>query len=1298
MSDGTALSPVTGEIVERHLDFAHSGIEEEIARKQVEGVAGLWHVLSKHRYAYLADEVGMGKTYQALGVIALTWMLQPEARVLVIAPNKSVQSNWAREYRSFCENNVIQCGGRVNDLLTGKPTRDVLVHQNLGDFTEALLHKRPGLHLARLSAFSHLSGSLGFKDAPTPEDPLTYTDVSEHMRRKQLFVSAPVGREELELTSSMQLNVACAIMLGELLPMFDLVVIDEAHLLRNRGDNIMTNVFAHMLGMRPPAAKAPIAPLAGKNIQPPMTLFLSATPAHRSEQDIYNQLAYLDADAHTFAGADGKQRQAFLDERFVRRLRLFCGKSKYDYRADLFQKARAIRAPGSLEERPSLTEELFFIASQKAIEASLCKEKLTTSVKLGFLECFESYELEDIADEAEGSHYEASEKYAPDRAALEELVLEYQACTHGAPPPHPKMGLIEDDYREQLASLAPEKLLIFVRRRASVHEITRRVCALYDQNALTYLSETLGEEFIQLADFRTYANTILGRGDGDVRGSNDEDETQAESIRSRVLELFASRVKDAESTNRFRDRFRQSGSLREALEENLVRLLYRAHHEDGRYCYASFLDDTISEELRKELRAELSRKYFWNSTSLHVGRAAAHVHQRVLVALARHGRYGPLAKNLCKLLADDPAPPHDFLEGEVVMEREDTLDVLLERTSLWDVILDEWGEGELEDQICVFQALRVTETSTLEEIRERTFTRNLFDKNLRIGEGVLDLFVAYARVVDNVTGNERLDRGELAGAITRVLTDGMKENSPRRSTLWRMGEFVRMARHMKPLFGSVLDRRQKLWAETNWSVLDQQEPILGVMGGSSSRERAIIQFNTPFFPDIIVCTDIFREGVNLHRCCRRVWHYGMSATPGDIEQRTGRVDRYFSVVHRALLPGEQTSPARDVLDVGFPYLGQSIDEDQLAQAISRRLDVQPLLDKGTAEIDVSDDLDLNAPTGSLDSLTMRLRKLEGASAEPFPPRFPSVVSEDALLHASNTQDRAALVKNLSAVLGCLGIQSVDVSEKSTTIAQCQVSPSKMIPTGGVVRVTLKPTTGPMTHTLGFETPLPEALGLEDGNLRLNRMFPEQMIALEDSPLAEGSWGKVLYTTTPLDLDEIASWDSPDSLLLPRLASDLADLLLVASSMSKDVNPSRAPSKAPLTPDVKGTPVTTESLYGLLRKGFDRFSCKLSVDLQGRGQIIAIERIAHIPNMPYTHLIRSVVSASQHGVFETIAPEVSLPTGSVVREICHNEDSLYVLQGRFHIEWTRAQVMSMLEQIASVADLIEWHVGGGEDVY
>ena len=1297
MSDDMTLSPVTANIVERHIDFAHSGIEEEIARKQVEGVAGLWQILSDHRYAYLADEVGMGKTYQALGVIALTWMLQPEARVLVIAPNKSVQSNWAREYRSFCENNVIRCGGRVNELLTGKPSREVLMHQNLGDFTEALLHMRPGLHLARLSAFSHLSGSLGLKDAPTPEAPLTYADVSEHLRKKQLFVSAPAGRADLELTDSRQLNVACAIMLGELLPSFDLVVIDEAHLLRNRGDNIMTNVFAHLLGMRPPAAKAPIAPLAGKEVRPPMTLLLSATPAHRSEQDIYNQLAYVDDAAHRFANVERKQRQAFLDARFVRRLRLFCGRSKYDYRADLFQKARAIRAPGSKEERPSLTEELFFIASQKAIEESLCKEKMTTSVKLGFLECFESYELEDIKEEAEGSHYEASERYAPDRAALEELVLEYQACTDGAPPPHPKMGLIEDDYREQLAAIAPEKLLIFVRRRASVHEITRRVCAIYDRDALAYLGEVLGEEFEQVSDFRNHANAILGRGDTEVRGGELEDERQAESIRSRVLELFASRVKDADATNRFRDRFRQSGSLREALEENLIRLLYRAHHEDEPYSYAEFIEDNLSDELKAALRAELSRKHFWYSTNLHVGRAAAHVHRRVLSSLRRHKRYGPLARRLCKLIADDPAPPHDYLEGEVVIEREDTLELLLERTSLWDVILDEWREGDLVDQEDVFKALRVKETSDLDALRARTFARNIFDKNLRIGEGVLDLFVAYARVSEGVVGNERLDRGELARAIAKVLTDGAREEGPRRSTLWRMAEFTRMVEHMKPLFGSVLDRRQRLWAETSWSVLDQQEPILGVMGGSSSRERAIIQFNTPFFPDVIVCTDIFREGVNLHRCCRRVWHYGMSATPGDIEQRTGRVDRYFSVVHRALLEGEQTSADRDMLDVGFPYLGQSIDEDQLAQAISRRLDVQPLLDKGTAEIDVSDELDLNAPTGSLESLEMRLRKLEGASAEPVPPAFPAAVGEDAFRHILETQDKDALVAHLVDVLAQLGISPVTISEKSTTIAQCQLMPSKTLSAGGVIRATLRPTTGPMTHALGLETPLPEGLGVEEGSARLSELFPDTMIAIEDSAIADDAWSKVLCSTTPLDLDELVPNKTPGAQLESRIGADLAMLLRVAANIAaKEVLPTAHRLQWDLDP--RGAMVTIDSLHEILRVGFDRCSCKLSVDLQGRGQTLGIARITHDHRQPYTHIVRSIVAKAGERTFESLAPDISLPTGAVLRRVSRAGGSFYVLQGRFHIDWSREHVISMLEQLASTADLIEWHAGRGEDVY
>ena len=42
------------------------------AQLQSEGVAGLWALLSRQEHAYLGDEVGMGKTRQAMA-LTCTW-------------------------------------------------------------------------------------------------------------------------------------------------------------------------------------------------------------------------------------------------------------------------------------------------------------------------------------------------------------------------------------------------------------------------------------------------------------------------------------------------------------------------------------------------------------------------------------------------------------------------------------------------------------------------------------------------------------------------------------------------------------------------------------------------------------------------------------------------------------------------------------------------------------------------------------------------------------------------------------------------------------------------------------------------------------------------------------------------------------------------------------------------------------------------------------------------------------------------------------------------------------------------
>ena len=50
------------------------------ADEQLQGAVAIHNILEQHRVAYLADEVGMGKTYVALGALALFRHFQPDFR------------------------------------------------------------------------------------------------------------------------------------------------------------------------------------------------------------------------------------------------------------------------------------------------------------------------------------------------------------------------------------------------------------------------------------------------------------------------------------------------------------------------------------------------------------------------------------------------------------------------------------------------------------------------------------------------------------------------------------------------------------------------------------------------------------------------------------------------------------------------------------------------------------------------------------------------------------------------------------------------------------------------------------------------------------------------------------------------------------------------------------------------------------------------------------------------------------------------------------------------------------------
>jgi superfamily II DNA or RNA helicase len=86
---------------------------------------------------------------------------------------------------------------------------------------------------------------------------------------------------------------------------------------------------------------------------------------------------------------------------------------------------------------------------------------------------------------------------------------------------------------------------------------------------------------------------------------------------------------------------------------------------------------------------------------------------------------------------------------------------------------------------------------------------------------------------------------------------------------------------------------------------------------TEARTRLMRAFNTPFFPDILVCSQVMGEGVDLQRFCSHVIHHDLDWNPSTIEQRTGRVDRLGC-----------KAEGRHPIHVYLPYIAGSYDERQ----------------------------------------------------------------------------------------------------------------------------------------------------------------------------------------------------------------------------------------------------------------------------------------------------------------------------------------------------------------------------------
>jgi hypothetical protein len=145
-------------------------------------------------------------------------------------------------------------------------------------------------------------------------------------------------------------------------------------------------------------------------------------------------------------------------------------------------------------------------------------------------------------------------------------------------------------------------------------------------------------------------------------------------------------------------------------------------------------------------------------------------------------------------------------------------------------------------------------------------------------------------------------------------------------------------------------------AHLRYAMNPRAESVVLVTGSSKvDRDAVFSGFNTPLLPDILVCTQVGQEGIDLHRHCRHVVHYDLGWNPAAIEQRTGRTDRIGSKAarERSMVQKANCELPEDRLpglDIAMPYLAGTYDE-RMFERLRTRAQVFDILTGGDPTAD-----------------------------------------------------------------------------------------------------------------------------------------------------------------------------------------------------------------------------------------------------------------------------------------------------------------------------------------------------------
>jgi hypothetical protein len=913
---------------------------EAIGARQLDAAVALHRMLQQQGCAYLADEVGMGKTYVALAVVALFRHLEPDFRVLYLAPSQNVLRKWqARELPAFIRGNVRQPDMRVQGP-AGLPLAPSVACPRVDEWVRSAVTapSTPDVFLP-LSALSfHLAG-----------------DASDWAQRVQAL--ARLAGQTLNLGNTAKkhtFKLRAAEIVNQAIPFYDLVVIDEAHLLKSgAGTSASDRVkfLATALG-------------AGDRGQRRFgaALLLSGTPFDRDLGQLARQFELfaspsvspaphervLELAQRRRAQASWSEIQEGLKPYMVRRVQeLAVGTqrlSRNQYRREWRQEA-GISLAGKTDPH-SLKQRLFTAVVQKRLIEHLDGEN-EGRFPMAMFSSWEAYAAPSkvaaaaVQEDAQaeegpagvdaldvGSDGKAgSESHALDGTLMENLVGAYREA-FGKEPPHPKL----ENEAERLAREAfgeGHKQLVFVRRLKSVDDLYARLNQAYDDWLTGYLfSQGMPGTPQELRAARQAALRAKPHGTAPVQEANASPAPSA----------------DAE------DHLPASG-------DTLFSWLFQGELDaHGQALVAKFgipAPLQLRQRLRNPERIEsLIGELDWRGYAIWRGFAGsklpyAELAERAseIAGPAHHlGRYRRLQLAWAQMMGERARPSaapcwHALQEhlSELVGAagpggrdriRADQAETLLSvptiglalyRSGLGADLLRTWDTVWTPPAGDALQSLPA-------QLQELDLQREVMFALLRLDHPFIDLYLGWlpvhersgdkaaAALVDRVVDVCARPAGRFGtGSILRHLSDAWEQ--------------VAKTNFADVLKGAERPERGR-WRSHIQHQLLPFSPVEWASGNNTSNRSAIARrFRMPGYPMLLIATSVLQEGEDLHVCCSRVTHFGISGSPIGIEQKNGRVDRIGSLAQRRLqsqLPVEEAG-----IQVRFPHLSESLEWYQI---------------------------------------------------------------------------------------------------------------------------------------------------------------------------------------------------------------------------------------------------------------------------------------------------------------------------------------------------------------------------------